>query len=75
MIACHSGEIREVATNLLLNAIDASPQGGKIIVSAYFHDKNAVFEVRDDGGGPRPLHGAVRHHQRRTRDRSWVSHG
>jgi signal transduction histidine kinase len=51
MIACHSGEIREVATNLLFNAIDALPQGGKIIVSAYSHDENAVFEVRDNGIG------------------------
>jgi signal transduction histidine kinase len=51
MIACHSGEIREVATNLLFNAIDALPQGGKIVVSAYSHDENAVFEVRDNGIG------------------------
>jgi PAS domain S-box-containing protein len=51
MIACHSGEIREVATNLLFNAIDALPQGGKIVVSAYSHEDNAVFEVRDDGIG------------------------
>jgi CheY-like chemotaxis protein len=50
-IACHSGEIREVATNLLFNAIDALPQGGKIIVSAYSQDDHAVFEVRDDGIG------------------------
>jgi PAS domain S-box-containing protein len=51
MIACHSGEIREVVTNLLFNAIDALPQGGKIVVSAYSHDEKAVFEVRDDGIG------------------------
>jgi PAS domain S-box-containing protein len=51
MIACHSGEIREVATNLLFNAIDALPQGGKILVRAYPQDENAVFEIRDDGIG------------------------
>jgi PAS domain S-box-containing protein len=50
-IACHSGEIREVVTNLLFNAIDALPQGGTIVVSAYSQDESAVFEVRDDGIG------------------------
>jgi signal transduction histidine kinase len=50
-IACHSGEIREVVTNLLFNAVDALPQGGKIVVSAYSQDENAVFEVQDDGIG------------------------
>jgi CheY-like chemotaxis protein len=50
-IACHGGEIREVVTNLLFNAIDALPQGGNIVVSAYSQDENAVFEVQDDGIG------------------------
>jgi PAS domain S-box-containing protein len=51
IIACHRGEIREMATNLLFNAIDALPQGGKIVVRAYSEEQNAVFEIQDDGIG------------------------
>jgi PAS domain S-box-containing protein len=51
MIACHGGEIREVVTNLIFNAVDALPQGGKIVVRAYAQEQNAVFEVSDDGVG------------------------
>jgi signal transduction histidine kinase len=50
-IACHSGEIREVVTNLLFNAIDALPQGGRIVVRTYSRGQKAVFEVQDDGIG------------------------
>jgi signal transduction histidine kinase len=51
MIACHGGEIREVVTNLIFNAVDALPQGGKIVVRAYSREQNAVFEVSDNGVG------------------------
>jgi PAS domain S-box-containing protein len=51
MIACHGGEIREVVTNLIFNAVDALPQGGKIVLRAYSREQNAVFEVSDDGVG------------------------
>ncbi|HTC13564.1 MAG TPA: ATP-binding protein, partial [Chthoniobacterales bacterium] len=50
-IACHSGEIREVVTNLLFNAVDALPQGGRIVVRTYSSEQKAVFEVQDDGIG------------------------
>jgi PAS domain S-box-containing protein len=51
MIACHGGEIREVVTNLIFNAVDALPQGGKIVIRAYAEVQHAVFEVSDDGIG------------------------
>ncbi len=51
MIACNGGEIREVVTNLILNAVDALPQGGKIVVRAYSQEQNAVFEIQDNGIG------------------------
>jgi PAS domain S-box-containing protein len=51
MIACHGGEIRAVVTNLIFNAVDALPQGGRITVRAYADGQNAVFEVQDDGIG------------------------
>ena len=50
-IACHSGEIREVVTNLLFNAVDALPQGGRVVVRTYSREQKAVFEVQDDGIG------------------------
>ena len=50
-IACHGGEIREVVTNLIFNAVDALPQGGRIVVRAYPREQKAVFEVQDDGIG------------------------
>jgi signal transduction histidine kinase len=50
-IACHSGEIREVVTNLLFNAVDALPLGGRIVVRTYSREQKAVFEVQDDGIG------------------------
>jgi signal transduction histidine kinase len=51
MIAGNGGEIREVASNLIFNAVDALPQGGRIIVRAYAEDPNAVLEIQDDGIG------------------------
>jgi PAS domain S-box-containing protein len=51
MIGCHGGEIREVVTNPIFNAVDALPQGGKIVVRAYAQEQNAVFEVDDNGIG------------------------
>jgi PAS domain S-box-containing protein len=51
MIACNGGEIREVATNLIFNAVDALPQGGRIVVRAYVQEPNAVLEIQDDGIG------------------------
>jgi PAS domain S-box-containing protein len=51
VIACHGGEIREMVTNLLFNAVDALPQGGRIVVRAYPREQSAVLEVQDDGIG------------------------
>jgi signal transduction histidine kinase len=51
MIAGNGGEIREAASNLIFNAIDALPQGGRIVVRAYAQEPNAVLEIQDDGIG------------------------
>jgi signal transduction histidine kinase len=51
MIAGSAAEIREVATNLIFNAVDALPEGGRIVVRAYAQEANAVLEVQDDGIG------------------------
>ena len=43
MIAGNGGEIREVATNLIFNAVEALPQGGRIIVRAYRAGGRTLF--------------------------------
>ncbi len=44
-------ELREVLINLIINAIDAMPSGGKVIIRSYKKDQNAIIEVRDTGTG------------------------
>ncbi len=51
MIAGNGGEIREVASNLIFNAVDALPQGGRIVVRAYPAGAKRYFEIQDDGIG------------------------
>jgi signal transduction histidine kinase len=51
MIASSRGEIRKMAANLIFNAVDALPQGGRIVVRAYEQEINAVLEIQDDGIG------------------------
>ncbi|MEA3164163.1 MAG: hypothetical protein QOE88_1981 [Verrucomicrobiota bacterium] len=51
MIAGNGGEIRQVASNLIFNAVDALPQGGRIVVRTYAQEPNAVLEIQDDGIG------------------------
>jgi signal transduction histidine kinase len=41
LIACHGGNIQEAATSLLLNAVDALPEGGRIVVRAYPEEQEA----------------------------------
>jgi CheY-like chemotaxis protein len=59
-LAGRPAELREVLTNLIINAVDALPKGGKIIVSTY-DDKvsgdgagHVVVEVADTGTGMLP---------------------
>src|SRR6266545_813863 len=59
-LAGRPGELREVLTNLIINAVDALPKGGKIMVNTY-DDKAAgdglgyvVAEVADSGTGMPP---------------------
>ncbi|MBI4013976.1 MAG: GAF domain-containing protein [Candidatus Rokubacteria bacterium] len=54
LIAGEAAELREVFTNLVLNAVDAMPQGGRIDL-AVGHDAEAVIAtVRDTGPGMPP---------------------
>ncbi len=43
--------IEQVIVNLLENAIKYTPQGSEINIKSYVDDKNAIFEVSDNGKG------------------------
>ncbi len=47
-------ELREILTNLILNAVDAMPKGGKIKIKTYLMDSKAVIDVSDTGTGMDP---------------------
>ncbi|WP_342455793.1 ATP-binding protein [Caloramator sp. Dgby_cultured_2] len=44
-------EVREVFVNLISNAVDAMPNGGKIEINSYNEDKYVVIKVKDTGIG------------------------
>lgn len=44
-------ELREVFVNLIFNALDAMPKGGKLHISTYVENSQATVEVKDSGIG------------------------
>lgn len=50
----HKGQIQSVVINLLNNAAEAMPSGGRVRVSTRTHGKLAVLEVDDSGPGLPP---------------------
>jgi GAF domain-containing protein/anti-sigma regulatory factor (Ser/Thr protein kinase) len=46
-----SAEIREVVTNLILNAVDALPHGGRIVISTRAEPDRVLVSVNDTGIG------------------------
>jgi len=51
LVAGNAGELREVLTNLIFNAIDAMPRGGTIVVRTHSDDRQVTLEVSDTGTG------------------------
>jgi CheY-like chemotaxis protein len=47
----NKGEIREALTNLVFNAVDAMPNGGRIILHARGDNSHIIVEVIDNGMG------------------------
>ncbi len=47
----NGASLREAFTNLVLNAVDAMPQGGSIGVESRLEDQTAVIEISDSGTG------------------------
>ncbi|MCS7207645.1 MAG: GAF domain-containing protein [Dehalococcoidia bacterium] len=52
--ACTESELREVLINLILNAIDAMPQGGTLTLSCFTKDDRVCIAVQDTGTGIPP---------------------
>ena len=50
-VAGIEGELREALTNLILNAVDAMPEGGKLRVCARAEDARVALVVEDTGVG------------------------
>jgi len=53
-ILAHGGELNQVWTNLIDNAIDAVKGTGKICVGTFVEGNQLVVEIVDDGGGIPP---------------------
>ena len=50
-VSGNAAELREVATNLIFNAVDAMPEGGTITLRTSGDATQVVLEVRDTGTG------------------------
>lgn len=50
-IECDPEQLKQVLLNLMINAIQAMPQGGEVVVSALSRNGKAVIEVMDQGYG------------------------
>jgi PAS domain S-box-containing protein len=51
MVSGNASELREVITNLIFNAIEAMPQGGKIEVHTFKKGKEVFIQISDTGIG------------------------
>ncbi len=50
-ISAYTGELNQVWTNVLDNAIDAAPEGGQLEVAVNVEGKSLVIRIIDDGSG------------------------
>lgn len=51
VLNANEAELRELATNLIFNAVDAMPRGGTITLRSRRHEMGAMLEVCDSGTG------------------------
>jgi signal transduction histidine kinase len=50
-ISGNPGELNQVWTNLIDNAIDALPSAGTLKIRSFYRHKKVVIEIEDNGGG------------------------
>jgi len=53
-LRCDPDQIRQALLNLAMNAVQASPGGGQVLISARVEQNHIVIRVRDHGRGIRP---------------------
>jgi signal transduction histidine kinase len=51
LVRATAQDLRHVFVNLLINARDAMPQGGRVVISAESNSQNVVIRVEDEGHG------------------------
>jgi len=51
MVAASAEAVNDILSNLVVNALEATPRGGRVIVSAASRDGACVLAVEDDGPG------------------------
>ena len=50
-VECFAGKLNQVFVNIIGNAIDAMPKGGKIRISTYKNESNVCVDIGDTGVG------------------------
>jgi signal transduction histidine kinase len=55
-VECDPEQLEQVLLNLMINAIDASPDGGTVTLSAAAEDSKVAIGVMDHGHGVAPAH-------------------
>ena len=50
------GQLRQLFSNLVDNAVDAMPEGGQIRIAIRCHETQAAVSIRDNGSGIAPEH-------------------
>jgi signal transduction histidine kinase/iron only hydrogenase large subunit-like protein len=53
-IVADFGQIQQVCTNLIMNAIQAMPGGGNLTIRTFLEDEHVIIEVSDTGVGISP---------------------
>ena len=51
LVGCYPGQLNQAILNVLINAIYAVDQGGKIILSVELKDPNIIISINDNGSG------------------------
>ena len=51
MVAASAESVNDIVSNLLVNALEAAPRGGHVMVCASSRDGVCTLEVEDDGPG------------------------
>jgi signal transduction histidine kinase len=51
IVAASAEAVNDIVSNLVVNALEATPRGGRVIVSATSHDGACILAVEDDGPG------------------------